>query len=541
MKAHDGAKSDAGKSIAGTEAGRGATSGTTASVWHEDASPVLRTTVLGADVEADVCVVGAGIAGMTTAYLLAKAGRRVVVLDDGPIGGGETGRTTAHFVNALDDRWYEIERLHGEEGARLAADSHTRAIDRVEEIVTREGIDCAFERLDGHLFVPPGESAEPLEREAAAAAKAGVPGVRRIARAPLPFDTGPALVFPRQAQLHPLRYLAGLRRAIEAAGGRIHTGTHVAEVEESTPARVRTGHGPVVTAAAVVVATNSPVIDRTAIHTKQAPYRTYVIALPMPAGSAPRGLFWDTSERRGDPDPYHYLRTFRDRGGETLISGGQDHPTGAPEDAAARFARLEAWTRERFPAAGEVSRRWSGQVMEPFDGLAFLGRNPGSKDHVYVITGDSGNGMTHCTIGAEVVTDLILGRENPWASLYDPGRITLKVAVPFLKFNTRPMPHGVEVADEADIARGDGALVRRGARVVAVYRDEKGECRRMSPVCPHLGCFVSWNGGEKSWDCPCHGSRFDRHGKVVNGPANADLTPAGAPPRPSAEKERGAR
>ena len=532
------ARDDAGKSTAATEAGRGATSGATASVWMEETDPLRRTTVLGGDLDRDVCVVGAGIAGMTTAYLLARAGLRVTVLDDGPIGGGETGRTTAHFVNAIDDRYHEIERLHGEEGARIVAESHTKAIDLVEEIVATDRIDCSFERLDGWLFVPPGESTESLERELVAARKAGVPGIRREARAPLPFDTGPAVVFPRQAQLHPLRYLAGLRRGIEAAGGRIHTGTHVAEVEESTPVRVRTGGGPVVTAKSVVVATNTPVIDRTVIHTKQAPYRTYVVAFKLPAGSGLHGLFWDTSERRGDPDPYHYLRTFRDRDGtETLISGGQDHRTGDPVDAAERFAHLEEWTRERFPAAGEVVRRWSGQVMEPFDGIAFLGRNPGSKGNVYVITGDSGNGMTHGTIGARIVTDLILDRANPWAELYDPGRVTLKVAVPFLKFNTRTAPRGHEVADEADVARGEGAIVRHGARVLAVYRDEKGECRRMSPVCPHLGCFVSWNGGEKSWDCPCHGSRFDRYGKVVNGPANTDLAPVGE--REPAREEHG--
>jgi glycine/D-amino acid oxidase-like deaminating enzyme/nitrite reductase/ring-hydroxylating ferredoxin subunit len=468
---------------------------------------------------------------MTTAYLLAREGRRVVVLDDGPIGGGETGRTTAHFTNAIDDRYHHVERMHGEKGARLVAESHTKAIDRAEEIVGRERIACEFERLDGYLFVPPGESTEPLERELTATTRAGVPGVQRVARAPLDFDTGPALLFPRQAQLHPLRYLAGLRAAIEAAGGRIHTGTHVVEVEESKPARVKTGGGAGVSAASVVIATNTPVIDRTAIHTKQAPYRTYVVAFRVPRGKVNRGLYWDTSERRGDPDPYHYVRTFRSSGSEheTLISGGADHMTGHADDAEARFARIERWTRERFPSAGAIERRWSGQVMEPFDSLAFLGRNPGSKDHIFVITGDSGNGMTHCTIGAMLVTDLILGRDNPWASLYDPSRITLRAAVPFLKFNMQPPPKGVEVTDEKDVARGGGALVRRGADVVAVHRDEKGVCHRLSPVCPHLGCYVHWNTGEKSWDCPCHGSRFDRFGKVISGPANVDLAPGNAP------------
>jgi glycine/D-amino acid oxidase-like deaminating enzyme/nitrite reductase/ring-hydroxylating ferredoxin subunit len=504
--------------------------GATEPVWR-DAQPDLRTTPLTADAEADVCVVGAGIAGMTTAYLLAREGQRVVVLDDGPVGGGETGRTTAQFVTAVDDRYYDLERLHGEAGARLVADSHSRAIDRVEEIVRSERIECGFERVDGYLFVPPGESAEPLDREHDAARRAGL-SVRKAARAPLDgFETGPALVFPGQAQLHPLRYLAGLLRAVQAKGGRVHTDTHVARVEEAHPARVQTEKGPVVSAAAVVLATNTPVLNRVAIHTKQAPYRSYVIALQVPKGRIPHALWWDTSEERGEPDPYHYVRILADpqTGAETLISGGEDHKTGQADDAEERFARLERWTRERFPASGPVVRRWSGQVMEPVDSLAFLGRNPGSEEHVYVITGDSGNGMTHTTIGAWLVTDLIRGRANPWTTLYDPKRVSLRAVGSFVRENANVVARygewatGGDAKDEEDVAPGTGAVVRRGLKKVAVYRDEAGALHRLSAVCPHLGCVVHWNRTEQSWDCPCHGSRFDRMGKVLNGPANVDL------------------
>ena len=242
------------------------------------------------DARADVCVVGAGIAGLTTAYLLARRGRSVVVLDSGPVGGGQTARTTAHLSNAIDDRYTEIERLHGPDGARLAAESHAAAIDRIESIVADERIDCGFERLDGYLFAPPGESTEVLDRELAAARRAGLEGVEIAPPgAARDFDTGPCLRFPRQGQFHPLKYLAGLAEAVRRGGGRIHSGTHVRSVE-ALARPVATEAGPVVTAGAVVVATNSPINDRLAIHTKQAPYLTYVIGARVPPRRRAPGL-----------------------------------------------------------------------------------------------------------------------------------------------------------------------------------------------------------------------------------------------------------
>src|ERR1041385_8706187 len=235
-----------------------------------------------------VCIIGAGIAGLTTAYLLAKEGKHVVVLDDGPLGGGMTARTTAHLTNALDDRFYELERLFGEDGSRLAAESHTSAIDRVEKIIQEEKIDCEFERLDGYLFIPPDGKIKVLEDELPAAHRAGLTEVTRLERAPLDsFDTGPCLHFPRQAQFHPLKYLAGLAQPIEAAGGNIFTASHADRIGEHT---VTTTAGYPITADSIVVATNSPVNDRVTIHTKQAPYTTYVIGARVAKGSIPTML-----------------------------------------------------------------------------------------------------------------------------------------------------------------------------------------------------------------------------------------------------------
>lgn len=496
----------------------------TRSVWMDTVASSLLETPLTKKAFADVCLVGAGIAGMTTAYLLAREGKSVIVLDDGPIGGGMTGRTTAHLVTALDDRYFDLERLHSEEGARLAAQSHRASIDCVERIVNDEKIDCEFERLDGYLFVPPEDSLEILDDELAAAHRAGLTDIEKVSRVPWEsFDTGPALLFPRQAQFHPLKYLAGLAEAIKRKGGRIHTGTHATEIEGGKLAHIKTGNGAVVTADAVVIATNSPVNDLIAIHTKQAAYQTYVIGARVPRDSVTRALYWDT------PDPYHYVRLERVDSYDVLIVGGEDHKTGQADDANERFAALEEWTQTRFPMAEKIEYRWSGEVLEPVDSLAFIGRNPMDAANVYIATGDSGNGMTHGTIAGMLLTDLIVGRGNEWAEIYDPSRKTLRAIPEFAKENLNVateyvdlvLPGEVNSADE--IPLGSGAIVRRGLTKVAVYRDEDGAAHERSAICRHLGCVVNWNSLEKTWDCPCHGSRYDAFGHVIQGPANSDL------------------
>ncbi len=485
---------------------------------------------LADDARCDVCVVGAGIAGLTTAYLLAREGQSVIVLEHSGIGAGETGRTTAHLSNAIDDRYYEIERLHGKEDAHLAAESHTAAIDLIEAICEAEKIDADFARVDGYLWLAEGQTEKELEREMEAARRAGLAGVGIVPRAPLRgFDTGPALRFPRQAQFHPLKYLAGLAHAIEKYGGKIYTGTHVSEVEGGSLVTVRVENGPVVSTRAAVVATNSPINDKVITHLKQSPYRTYVLAGRVPRGTVPPGLYWDNQEN------YHYVRLQYGPAAEgdfdLLIVGGEDHHTGAADDMADRWARLEQWARERFPSMTQVEFRWSGQVMETIDGLAFIGRTPTKDPNVYIATGDSGMGMTHGTIAGILLSDLILRGKHPWESLYDPMRLRLG-AVPEMAREGVKMASGAvtwatpgEVGSVDEVAPGSGALLRRGLAKIAVYRDDDGTLHQRSAVCPHMGCIVEWNHAERIWDCPCHGSRFDRYGRVVNGPAASDLAP----------------
>jgi glycine/D-amino acid oxidase-like deaminating enzyme/nitrite reductase/ring-hydroxylating ferredoxin subunit len=475
----------------------------------------------------EVCVIGAGIAGLTTAYLLARQGKRVAVIDSSTIGGGQTERTTAHLTNVLDDHYFEIEQLHGERGARLAAQSHGAAVSQIEKIVAEEKIECDFERVDGYLFVPPGDSIRLLEKELQAARRAGLAGVEMIQRAPLAnFNTGPCLRFPQQAQFHPLKYLAGLAQAITRLGGEIYTRTQVIEIKGGALPRALTSKGQVITAETMVIATNNPINDRILINTKLAAYRTYVIGVEIPAGSVTKALYWDTA------DPYHYVRLqpgAGQNGNDILIVGGEDHRTGQADDADERYDRLEAWTRERFPVAQTVQFHWSGQVMESIDGLAYIGLDLTDGPNVYIATGDSGMGMTHGTIAAMLLTDLILKRRNPWAALYDPARFPLRAVSDFAQEGLKTFSQYSEWLNEGmveklrQIAPGTGAIIRRGLKKLAVYRDEQGNLHQCLAVCPHLGCVVAWNSKEHTWDCPCHGSQFDPYGRVINGPARDDL------------------
>jgi glycine/D-amino acid oxidase-like deaminating enzyme/nitrite reductase/ring-hydroxylating ferredoxin subunit len=503
-------------------------SGVTTSAWMATAT-IPDFPPLAQDAECDVCIVGAGIAGLTTAYTLARAKKKVIVLDDGPIGGGETGRTTAHLTWALDDFYTEIAKMHGDDGARIAAESHKASVDRIEAIVREERIDCDFERVDGYWFAAKPDDAKLLDAEAVAARRAGAGPVERVGSIPgLPFTSPAALRFPNQGQFHPLRYLAGLAQAIVRLGGRIHCGSHVSDFE-NRPRRpqVKTSEKHTVTADAVVFATNSPINDWVKMHTKQASYRTYVIAVRVPRGSIPKGLYWDTG------NPYYYVRLGSGPGGDSLlIVGGEDHKTGQADELERRFGSLLEWTRQHFPMAGEIAYRWSGQIIEPNDQMAFIGRNPGD-ENVYIATGDSGNGMTHGTIAGMLIPDLILGIENRWEKLYDPARITGRSAVPFLRENLNVAAQYAdwvtpgEVSSPDEIKAGTGAIMRDGAKKFAVYRDDDGSVHVRSAVCPHLFCIVDWNSVERTWDCPCHGSRFDRFGKVVNGPAASDLAEPG--------------
>lgn len=500
------------------------------SLWMDDVE-MPHCPALSENIKCDVCIVGAGIGGLTTAYLLQKEGKNVCILEDQEIGSGQTGRTTAHFSTALDDRYMELEKLHGLKGSSLAAQSHKAAVQKVADIIEKENIECEMDWVDGYLFTPLESTEEILSQELSAVLRAGLSEVSLVAQVPLDFlDTGPALHFPKQIQLHPLKYLKGLSECIIKAGGKIFTRTHVEEVHGGEKAFVKTKDGFTVHADAIVVATNTPINDKLAIHSKQAPYRSYVIALEVPHGSVHKGLYWDTL------DPYHFIRLQESKNLGTkwgdvdlLIVGGEDHKTGQNSNPGRCYINLENWARQRFPFAGKMAYKWSGQVMEPVDGLAFLGHNPMDRNNVYVITGDSGNGMTHCTIGGILITDQIMQRPNPWEKLYNPARINFRSTSTFLKENLNVMAQYGDYFNRRpfefieDMNWEEGAVFTDGLKQIAAYKNHEGRLELHSAVCTHLGGIVHWNSVEKSWDCPCHGARFNAHGKVIEGPAVMNL------------------
>ncbi len=423
-----------------------------------------------------------------------------------------------------------MEHLHGKDGARLAYQSHAAAIDTIERIAQEEQIDCDFVRLDAFLSSIPSDRPDLLDKELQAAMRAGFADVEMVENAGM--DHNRCIRFGRQAHFQPLLYLAGLANAIKAMGGRIYTGkrvidVHGADPKNKKPARAQLKGRVNVTADHIVVATNTPapINDWFGIYTKQASYRTYMVGAAIPLDSVPDALYWDTA------DPYHYVRLQPlGEGHALLLIGGEDHKTGQVPAGATPFQNLEKWAREKFPSMREVAFQWSGQVQEPADGLAFIGRALTSDDNVYVATGDSGMGLTHGTIAGLLLTDLIMGRENPWEKLYDPSRKMLNTE--FVKENANTISQykdlltSGDVKSIDDIPRGSGAVIREGLSKLAVYRDDDGKVHKHSAICTHLQCVVQWNGVEKSWDCPCHGSRFDCVGKVLVGPAIDDLAAA---------------
>jgi glycine/D-amino acid oxidase-like deaminating enzyme/nitrite reductase/ring-hydroxylating ferredoxin subunit len=498
------------------------------SFWMDD-GPAIDAPTLSTDESCDVVVIGSGIAGLSTAYELSRFGRSVIVIDRGRIGNGMTARTTAHLATELDDFYSELIRVRGEEEARIFYDSQVAAVNRIEAICRDEGIDADFARVDGFLIAAEEDHRKDLEEEYQACRTLGV-DVEWADKAPVPgIDSGAALRFPNQGRFHPTKYLQGLARAIIARGGRLYSNTvHVADEEKDGRVEITTEAGPVIRASAAVFATNSPTNDKVAIHSKQLPDRTYVIAGRVAKGSVADALVWDSY------DAYHYVRIQPLSAAEDLlIVGGEDHRSGEVNDMDERLGRLEAWTRERYPSFAQVDYRWSGQVLEPIDFMPFSGRNPGNRN-IYIHTGDSGQGITNGVAGSLTILPLIIGEDSRYAAVLDPGRKSgaptsigefIRGQAGAVKNFTEYVRPG-EVGSADDLAPGEGAVIREGLSKVATYKAEDGTVVRRSATCTHLGCLVHWNSFEKCWDCPCHGSQFAPDGAVLNGPAVQSLAEA---------------
>jgi hypothetical protein len=476
------------------------------------------------DAKTKVLVIGAGISGLSTAYELARARTDVIVVDRGGIGGGMTARTTAHLSYEPDDFYHGLISVRGEKEARHYFESQKAAVERIEDITKNEAIPCDFKRVDLFLFAPDKEGRQTLEKEYKAVQRVGFSGVD-WAEAPIAGHSEGCLRFPNQARFHPIKYIAGLVKTLKGMGAQIYANTPIVSVEENGGRIVATTEaGNTITANAAVLASNTPFVDPIAIHTKQAPYRTYVIAGTMEKGSIPDALIWDTL------DPYHYVRIQRQGTEQLAIIGGEDHKSGTGDDGKARMKRLERWARKRFPGFGEVRYGWSGQVYEPVDYVQFIGRNPGHK-HIYLVSGDSGSGITMGVAASLILPDLIADRKNLWADIYSPSRKPKNISTlaTFVGENVGAAGHLVQralpLSGSEPNRHSTGKVVSHRGKKLAVYRDEKGVMHRMSASCTHMGCIVQWNSFERCWDCPCHGSQFAPTGEPLQGPAVKPLTP----------------
>lgn len=489
----------------------------TAPVWNQGAgvSQLTLTPLASADTSYDVIVVGAGITGLTAAYLLKQAGKRVAVLEAHDLVSGVTGETTAHLTQIIDTRYYELESKFGRENARLVASSNRDAIDFIETTANALGVPHAFQRVPGFLFAEDESQRSELQKEIDACLRAGLDV--QIEKVQLPFPTLLAMKLDRQGQLEPRSYCLALAAAIEGGGSHLFPHSPVKAIADGAPCTVEVAGGVTLTANSVIMATHSP-LNVVLLQTKIAHYQSYVVSGPS---ADIRGLYWDLA------DPYHYIRSWNSPTGPQLIIGGADHKTGKEEDTESAFAELTAYAA-RFGVV--VDRRWSSQVVEPVDGLPFIGRNAASKN-VFVATGYSGNGMTFGTIAGKLLTDLCLERENPWAELYSATRIkpvaslgsfiSENIDFPIELVKTAVEPAEAKSVDE--VLPGEGKITNVDGKRMAVFRAAGGQLHIVSSLCTHLGCRVKFNSAATTWDCPCHGSQFSVDGEVLAGPATRPL------------------
>lgn len=489
--------------------------------WTQDAS-VPTFPSLEENATADVAIVGGGIAGLTTGYILAGQGLTVIIVDDGELFSGETERTTAHITAMMDLRYFELEQIHGRDRTEAIARSQRAAIDLIEAIIDKENIDCDFKRVNGYLFqAQHSDDADELEKEEEMLRELGF-DASMVDAVPITKQPLKAIRVSGQARFHVLHYLSALARRITEMGGRIFNNTHIAKIEDGEEALLLTDRGNRIRASHIMIATNSPVTNTLAVHTKQAAYRSYVIGCQSRDDEIEDALYWDTDE------PYHYIRLAETGDKKYLIIGGEDHKTGQEKDPYERLKSLEQWAKNLMPELLPVEFSWSGQIYEPVDGLAFIGRDPNHGDNVYIATGFSGVGMTQGTLSGMIVSDFIFGNRNEWSEVYDPKRKSLGSIGEYVKENLNMAAQyadhltGSDMESIDEIAPGEGAVIKK----VAVYKDEAGRVFQCSAVCPHLKALVSWNSLEKSWDCPAHGSRFDCLGNVIDGPANSNLPAA---------------
>jgi len=493
--------------------------------WTDSAS-MPRFPRLERNQTVDVAIVGGGITGLTAAYLLNRAGLSVALLERARCAEVDTGHTSAHLTMVTDARLTELAKHFGRDHAQAVWDAGLAAIAQIDGIVREEKIDCAFEWVPGYLHRPldgrAGATRSEFEDDARLATELGFDAT---VVDDVPLVGGPGIAFDNQARFHPRQYLAGVARALSARGGHIYE--HSAADEFSDKPLTIKSNGHTLDCGYVVIATHTPLVGNTNIasatlfQTKLALYSTYVVGGRIGKGVVPDALLWDTA------DPYHYLRIEPHRDFDFVIFGGEDHKTGQASDTNACYERLAATLRSIVPAI-DVTHRWSGQVIETPDGLPYIGE---TADRQFAATGFSGNGLTFGTLSGMMAADRVLGRTNPWSDLFDTGRAKIRGGVWDYVRENKDYPYylirdrfaGTEGRSLRSVKRGTGKVLNIDGKYAAVYRDETGATTIRSAVCTHMACVVDWNEAERTWDCPCHGSRFRPDGRVIAGPAESPL------------------
>jgi glycine/D-amino acid oxidase-like deaminating enzyme/nitrite reductase/ring-hydroxylating ferredoxin subunit len=480
---------------------------------------------LSEDLAVDVLIVGGGLTGITTAYLMALEGLRVALIERDRLAYADTSRTTAHLTYVTDERLHRLAEKFGTEAAVACWKAGELAIDTIEEICKASGADAQFVRVPGYLHAPvggdPAKHVSGLRRDAELAGEYGFDATFMNTLEPV---QQPAVRFGRQAKFHPRRYLRALLPHIEQRGGRIFENTTFEGVsDDAMTARV---NGQAISCRYLVIATHNPlmgkrgVLGATLFQTKLSLYTSYVLGARLPAGTLPEALFWDTQ------DPYEYLRVETSPDHQWVIFGGKDVKTGQEPGTTDVFQHLQARLQSILPKA-QVERRWMGQVVETDDGLPFIGEN---EDREFIATGFCGNGFTFGTLAAMMARDRVLGRENAWSGLFETARkpfhggawryLQENADFPFYFIRDRLQ----RVKEELDdVSKGEGRIVNHEGRKVAAFRDAHGQVTLLSSQCTHLRCLVHWNSADSTWDCPCHGSRFRPTGEVLSGPAESPL------------------
>jgi glycine/D-amino acid oxidase-like deaminating enzyme/nitrite reductase/ring-hydroxylating ferredoxin subunit len=485
-----------------------------------DTAPHANYPTMPGNTSVDVAVLGGGMTGLTAAVLLKRLGKTVAVIEARRIAEGGTGHTTAKLTSQHKLIYETLIEKHGEEKARRYAGANEAAIDRIEAFVNEKNIECDFRRLPAYMYTEDKDVLSELEAEVAAAQKVGLPAsfVREV---PLPFPIKGAVRFDDQAQFHVRKYLLPLAEEIPGGGSYLFENTRALEVKEGLQCRVQTDRGRVI-AKDVIIATHIPLTFKGQFWDKATPQREYGIAVRMGPTRDLEGLFINAES------PTRSVRTASRDGETELIVVGETHKTGEEPDTERRYRNLEEWAQERFGVTA-FENRWSAQDYYSFDGLPYVGKIGARSEHVYIATAFAAWGMTNGTAAAMLLSDLIVGEGNRWAYLYDSTRTSPFASMSLYKEGVDQAAHFVKdrfkgaTEDASNVASGEGRIVGRPGDQTAIYKDPRGEIHAVSARCTHLGCIVSWNPAETSWDCPCHGSRFSVDGEVLQGPAVRDL------------------